>query len=399
MNARCGAIENLLQPLSVEEFFAGYWEQKPLYVKREVAGYYSAVLATDDIETLLSTRDLYYPVVQLTQSGQHLDPDLYCDDNRQIKPYRLIQQHKEGATIVLSQGHRLLPAVGEYCRQLHAALQWRCQANVYLSPPGKQGFNSHYDTHDVFVMQVSGSKTFTFYSPGVDLPFCEDTYDPQQNVSNSKDDEITLNAGDTLYIPRGMVHDAKAHNDEPSLHITVGVYPVVVRDVLQEVIQVAAERDVDYRKSLSPGFWQYPQTSSEEYSDRIRTLLGAAFSVDNLDEAMSRLRDEAAISGLQDCSGLLGESPGTTAAETRYSVIDHRLLNWQRYDDKLVVRALGQVVEFMEPMSTAVEWVIKQRDFDANSLPGLDSEQKSELIHHLLRERLIEKECTQGRAR
>ncbi len=33
------------------------------------------------------------------------------------------------------------------------------QINAYLTPPGSQGFATHYDTHDVFVLQVDGRNT------------------------------------------------------------------------------------------------------------------------------------------------------------------------------------------------------------------------------------------------
>ena len=35
------------------------------------------------------------------------------------------------------------------------------QINAYITPPENQGFAAHYDTHDVFVLQVSGSKRWT----------------------------------------------------------------------------------------------------------------------------------------------------------------------------------------------------------------------------------------------
>jgi ribosomal protein L16 Arg81 hydroxylase len=35
------------------------------------------------------------------------------------------------------------------------------QTNIYLSPPNAQGFGTHFDSHDVFVLQVAGSKILT----------------------------------------------------------------------------------------------------------------------------------------------------------------------------------------------------------------------------------------------
>ena len=38
-----------------------------------------------------------------------------------------------------------------------------CQANVYFTPPRAQGFKTHHDTHDVFILQLLGSKRWRTY--------------------------------------------------------------------------------------------------------------------------------------------------------------------------------------------------------------------------------------------
>ena len=34
-----------------------------------------------------------------------------------------------------------------------------------MTPPQNQGFSAHYDTHDVFVLQVAGSKRWVVHPP------------------------------------------------------------------------------------------------------------------------------------------------------------------------------------------------------------------------------------------
>lgn len=38
-------------------------------------------------------------------------------------------------------------------------------ANVYLTPPGSQGFAPHYDDIEAFIMQLEGSKEWRIYAP------------------------------------------------------------------------------------------------------------------------------------------------------------------------------------------------------------------------------------------
>ena len=47
-------------------------------------------------------------------------------------------------------------------------IQWTL--NVYLTPPSSQGFTAHYDAHDVFILQIAGSKHWRLYDAPLRLP-------------------------------------------------------------------------------------------------------------------------------------------------------------------------------------------------------------------------------------
>ena len=237
------ALSRVLAPLAERAFFDTHWERGPVHVGRDDPDHFGDLLTLADIERVLSSRELRFPDVQLTRSGTPVPVEDYADAASRILPRRLIARHHDGATVVLSRAHDLFPPLNDLVRELETALGWRCQTNVYLSPPGNRGFGSHYDSHDVFILQVGGRKTFRFYSGGPELPFTDERYDPEATGERVPGEVIELAAGDTLYIPRGVLHDAVAHAGAPSLHVTLGVFPVVLRDVLRELVQVAAERE------------------------------------------------------------------------------------------------------------------------------------------------------------
>ena len=128
----------------------------------------------------------------------------------------------DGATIVLQALHHNWLPLARFCRALEAELGHPVQANSYYTPRRSQGFAVHHDTHDVFVLQVAGEKHWRVYDPLLELPL------KHQRCSSSLGEpgrpvlELTLRAGDTLYLPRGWLHDALT-SDTDSLHITVGV--------------------------------------------------------------------------------------------------------------------------------------------------------------------------------
>ena len=67
--------------------------------------------------------------------------------------------------------HRMHPPVVRFCRELATELGHQTQCNAYVTPGGNaQGFDFHHDTHDVFVLQVSGRKRWIVHEPVLELP-------------------------------------------------------------------------------------------------------------------------------------------------------------------------------------------------------------------------------------
>lgn len=378
-------LHSVLAPLTLETFFSQYWEREPLHIDRGEATHFAKLLKPHHIEQMLSTQRLFYPAVQLTQSDRNISADSYCDDSQQIVPLRLLALHAEGATLVISHAQNYLPGLSTLCRHSSSSLQMPSQANVYLSPPGQQGFNPHYDTHDVFILQVSGSKTFNFYSGGATLPFEHQKHDPAQSRAGTKTSAVTLQPGHSLYIPRGVVHDAQAHSDAPSLHITLGVFPVTVNQLLQEMLQIAAEHNPQLRQALAPSCWLDQQTDASQSAVAMQQLLQSVISTDHYHAAMQRLRNHTTLAERQDCSGMLAIARQARALSAD-SVIGPRTspqLSW--HGELLQLSAQGQILEFGEPLASAVETLCGAPQTTLGSLHQLHNSQRIALAQQLLK--------------
>lgn len=64
--------------------------------------------------------------------------------------------------------------------------------------------------------------------------------------------EVTLNAGDTLYFPRGTIHEGRTDPESHSLHITVSVYQNtsfvdLLEQIVPKALDTAAKNDVEFR--------------------------------------------------------------------------------------------------------------------------------------------------------
>ncbi len=55
-------------------------------------------------------------------------------------------------------------------------------------------------------------------------------------------EEFVLKAGECAYVPRGLMHDASTHGDEPSLHITLGLIVKTWADLMLEAVSEVALR-------------------------------------------------------------------------------------------------------------------------------------------------------------
>ena len=381
--------ENILHPLTLEQFYSQHWEQSPLHIERSNHEYFSELLSVADIEALLSAGNQFFPDVQLVNANADIAVADYTGDNQKIVTSGLWRHYQAGATLILSGAARRFPKISSLCRRISSELQMRSHANVYLSPGSQQGFNAHYDTHDVFVLQVSGRKTFHFYHSDIELPFVDAQFNPEHlaadNVQKTVQETVNLNPGDSLYIPRGVVHDAVAQGDEASLHITLGVYPVVARDILQEMIQVAAEGDVSLRRSVAVG-----ETASSDRLDALQQMLATIVSPANYESARARLFDDLALDMVPSAEGLLsrGGTADTHGALSRFSqgsfkIDEKSILSAERQGEVLKLRVAGQILEFPEPFSSAVERLMDKRTVSADSLTDLDDDQRLALYEQL----------------
>jgi hypothetical protein len=97
------------------------------------------------------------------------------------------------------------------------------QFNIYLTPPGAQGFRTHYDTHDVLILQVQGEKSWrTWPTPWVQFANEHTPLRGEPKPTEAPQSHM-LRAGDVLYVPRGVLHDAASQGAQSSLHLTIGL--------------------------------------------------------------------------------------------------------------------------------------------------------------------------------
>ena len=214
------ALARCLEPVDAETFLADYWEQRPLVVPRDEPGRFDDLLSEADVERLVCSTAIRYPAFRLVREGSQIAVGAYASDVSWRPPFtgtadvpRVLEEWAAGATIVLQALHVNWHPLAVFCRLLEGALGRAVQVNAYYTPRGSQGFGVHHDTHDVLVVQVAGEKRWKLYDPLLELPLKHQRYSAALGEHGARTDDLVLRAGDTLYLPRGWLHEAETSDD------------------------------------------------------------------------------------------------------------------------------------------------------------------------------------------
>lgn len=384
------SLDWLIDPVSKAQFFDEYWEQKPLAVSRNQPDYFSALLSLDEVDRVLTTLDRRYPDVVLKNAARRVDPEEYTVRGDSLDIARIYQLFGEGSTITLAYLDTVVPTLASLARALEAEFSFPSQTNVYLTPPAAQGAKPHYDTHDVLVLQVAGSKRWTIYGTPVELPLAGQDFDPSVHVLGAPTLEFELKAGDVAYVPRGVMHDARA-TDSVSLHITAGILRYTWADLLVELVASASLQDPAFRRSLPHGFARQ-NFDREKARAILRDLLQRLSLQADLDRVLDGFVDEfisACPPLLRGQGAQIDALPRLTAASVvgaRPGVIAHL----RSSADSFQVECYGRTITFPSHVAGAVRFALRRGGFAIHELPGyLDDASKLALVRRLIREGLV----------
>ena len=211
MGATIASLESMIAPVSLDEFFARYWEKEPLFIRRSDPNFYDGLLTLGDLQDAISNGGLRYPAIQLSRDGGFLPPEAFCADIRAggvvfegvPELGRVRAEYQSGATLSLPGFHRAWGPLARLVRAVEAYLDHGVHTNIYMTPGAVAGFGPHYDTHDVFILQISGAKHWRVHAPTLELPHVSQPFHPRMFNNSAPLLELDMEPGDLLYLPRG----------------------------------------------------------------------------------------------------------------------------------------------------------------------------------------------------
>ncbi|MFF0598904.1 JmjC domain-containing protein [Streptomyces antibioticus] len=260
------------------------WETTPLH-SRDL-GDFEDVFGLALAEDLIVNRGLRIPYLRLLHDGGYVPASRFThrtgtgagQADGVADPHAVLREMERGATVVLRGLVRYCPEVAAFCEQLSAELGFPASAGAYLTPAGSRGAGPHYDPMSVLVRQVHGVKHWRLQAPPV--PWPRTLPSPGEHYDTPVIAELDLRPGDSLYIPRGVVHDAWT-TDSESVHITFsGDTPPMWADVLHDLVDEAAALDPTLRETFPWRFATAPSAVAAQAEERLATLRAFLDTVD-----------------------------------------------------------------------------------------------------------------------
>ena len=238
-------FDDLVRPLTAREFLDTRHGQRPVLFRGRSARF-ASLCTWDELNALLSS-PVCQTRMQLFHDGKAVPGSLYTTppfgpgwragpaNTGQLDDGRLNVLLRGGASVVLNGIQSFHPPVRPVADALEAALGSYAGINLYASWMPTRGFATHWDDHDVFILQVTGRKRWQIYGETRRFPLVRDA-EPNPRPGAAVWSGV-IDAGDVLYVPRGWWHDARAEGDDGadgvgSVHLTCSVLPLTGLDFL-----------------------------------------------------------------------------------------------------------------------------------------------------------------------
>lgn len=384
-------FEAILHPLDPNAFLKEHWQKHTHLVARGNPEFYSDLFGLADVDSAvqlacLKSSDEDVRMVK-TENGESVDRTVPRASDETPDIYALYQGYNAGYTIIINRLHVRWKAISALCRNLEESLHHSVGANLYLTPRNSQGFAPHFDTHDVFILQLAGSKRWLLYD-------CVTVPDAHRRVQRDElgppKQDLFLEAGDLLYIPRGHIHEAVSTNFS-SLHLTVGIEFTRWIDLLKKTLLAAAEENAKFHEALPIGFLRSDQ-AVEQVKRGLAELLSGLPWEEYATRAVRQFSDRLYQRGYPAPDGHFWSLCRVDAIDLE-TIVERRsglVCSTFVQDGSCGIQYPGNQVIGPITIEPALEFVSMSRRFAVKDLPGLlDGEEKLVLVRRLVREGLL----------
>lgn len=401
------ALERLIA-ISSARFADEYWSRSPLLTRRaELDQRFDDLFSPEAADEVMSTRGLRTPFIRVVKDGAIVDASRFTGPGGvgasvgdQVVDEQILDLFAAGHTLVLQALHRFWPPLVTFAGTMSAELGHPVQINAYITPKQSQGFAAHYDVHDVFVLQIAGTKRWIVHDPVHqdplrDQPWTQHRAAVESHATGSTGTESVLECGDVLYLPRGFIHSAEALGGV-SVHLTIGIHSHTRYDIVQALLELTAaeprlRRTLPMGVDLGDSEQLEPDLTStiEALTERIQSISAA-----DVAKVMAR-RDRrstrpAPLGPLAQARAL-----DTLAPETLVRIRSQQRTRLFVDSNNATIHHAGGTLTFSSLYGDALHTVLhSQAGMRISDIPGLSDGQRLEFVGRLMRAGVVVADST-----
>ena len=215
---------SIVAPVTPAEFFGKHWTREAVHL-RDASRHFDDYFNWQALTTVLNAGDIAFPKIKVSRRDRPVAPDQFtvsAGGQALVDGRAVLGLFQDGASFGITGADSHWEPLRAVVDCLYDALLESVHTNVYCSPANTQGFQCHYDLHEVFVLQVSGEKHWRVFRPTSQWPVTSWRAEDSPHATQQPYVDVVLGPGDVLYVPRGHWHYAIAQYSA-SLHVTVGV--------------------------------------------------------------------------------------------------------------------------------------------------------------------------------
>lgn len=276
-----GWLAAILGDMSIAVFERQYFDRAMTLLPGD-RGRFTELLTWPSLNRLLETAAFTRDTLRMAMGGSYLPVSDYLVERTvpshagpvsQLKARGVTEHLRRGATLIVNNIGALSHPIRALQEDLQRGLDANVSVNMYASLCETNGFPCHYDSHDVLILQVHGSKRWQLFGQRTLPPVLDDTNSSKEEPPCAEPtwDQV-LQQGDALYLPRGCWHLAIPIG-EPTVHLTVAVVRPNGLDYVAWLTR-SLRREVLLRRAL-------PRSNSSEadaYERSVRELIIACAS-------------------------------------------------------------------------------------------------------------------------
>ncbi len=365
-------FENMISPFTKEEFFHNYYEKNFLHISRNNETYYNAILNTDDIDLFFQNKSLLSSGLRVCKEGDEVHAWKWSNNNSSIANNdRLFVLFNQGHTLIINGGDKSILKLINYCNDLEKELQIRLQFNIYITPHNAQGFAPHYDDHDVFILQTTGTKKWRLYHTPIELPSRKQPHNKIKGKYELGEPsfEVELKPGDLLYIPRGLIHHAVT-TDSASVHITLGLHPNYWFELVKEIAELAEDK-AEFRKAVPNALTteDYKNQFKQEFLQLTQALIDGL----DLDTLLERKFDQYIGNKRSEDKNRFKDSIQLNKLNIN-SVLSQReniIFKVDKDDENIYINFYGKKLEFPLFVNSSINSILQTKSFAIKDIGGL----------------------------